>query len=139
MVARRALGQLREPFLRGRLPSQGFLIIRHRLAVPHGFEAPWVLARSWPAPGQLLGRCLNDTAHPSLAHIRMGRLVVVEIDHVIDWAVVDAYGSVLDGGWSQAVRWEPLAPAPRVGDPPIVVGHTVNPRAGRTGSPSPDN
>jgi hypothetical protein len=103
-AARAELGLLRQRFLRGDLPRLGHLIVRHRLAAPGVVAAPWVLARSWRVPARLLGRCLNDATHPSLPHIRMGRLVVVELDQVIDWAVVDAFGSVSEGGWSRDLR-----------------------------------
>jgi hypothetical protein len=111
--ARGQLSRLRYRFLHGQLPPLGHLIVRHRLAIPGGSEAPWVLARSWRIRAQLQGRCLNDAVHPSLAHIRMGRAVVVEVDQVVDWAIVDAYGSIIDGGWSRNLRWAPARPPER--------------------------
>ncbi|OHV35584.1 MULTISPECIES: hypothetical protein [Pseudofrankia] len=102
--ARGQLGQLRHRFLRGQLPPLGYLIVRHRLVVPGGSEAPWVLVTSWPLPTWLRGRCLNDASHPALAHIRMGRTVTVGVHDVIDWAVVDANSEIAEGGWSRSLR-----------------------------------
>ncbi|MDT3439695.1 MULTISPECIES: hypothetical protein [unclassified Pseudofrankia] len=103
-AARDQLDQLRRRFVRGQLLPLGHLIVRYRLVVPGGFEAPWVLVTSWPAPAWLLGRCLNDTVHPDLAHIRMGRTVAVGVDDVIDWAVLDASSEIAEGGWSRGLR-----------------------------------
>ncbi|WP_198152912.1 hypothetical protein [Pseudofrankia sp. DC12] len=114
--ARGQLGHLRQQFLQGRLPPLGHLIVRHRLAIPGGSEAPWVLTRSWRVRAWLEGRCLNDAVHPSLAHIRMGRAVVVDADQVVDWAIVDAFGSIIDGGWSRDLRWAPPPPEHRTID-----------------------
>ncbi|ADP84800.1 hypothetical protein [Pseudofrankia inefficax] len=137
--ARGQLGQLRLRFLQGELPPLGHVIVRHRLAIPGGSEAPWVLARSWRTRARLEGRCLNDAVHPSLAHIRMGRAVVVDVDQVVDWAIVDACGSVIDGGWSRDLRWAPPAPeqpppAPR---PPLPTGAPPRTRL-TTGAPAPN-
>ncbi|MBL7491570.1 hypothetical protein I6A62_26535 [Frankia sp. AgW1.1] len=128
--ARGQLGQLRQRFLQGQLPPLGHVIVRHRLAIPGGSEAPWVLARSWRARARLEGRCLNDAVHPSLAHIRMGRAVVVDVDQVVDWAIVDACGSVIDGGWSRDLRWAPPAPGqpPPAPRPPLPTGAPVGSR-----------
>jgi hypothetical protein len=100
-LVRRELGPLRHRFLLGRLPPLGHLLIRQRLAVPGGCEAPWVLATSWPVPGRLHGRYLNDAVHPELAHIRMGRTVWVSVDNVIDWVVLNAASEIVEGGWSR--------------------------------------
>ncbi|ONH22085.1 hypothetical protein [Pseudofrankia asymbiotica] len=122
-AARERLDQLRRRFVRGQLPPLGHLIVRHRLVVPGGFEAPWVLVTSWPAPAWLLGRCLNDTSHPELAHIRMGRTVAVGVDDVIDWAVLDAGGEIAEGGWSRGLRHAADLPdLPDQPDSPISTG-----------------
>ena len=73
-------------------------------------EAPWVLVQSWPAPSLLVGRCLNDAGHPALSYLRMGRTISVDAGLVVDWAVVDASGGIVEGGWSRHLRRLPALP-----------------------------
>ncbi|MBL7499635.1 hypothetical protein I6A84_37855 [Frankia sp. CNm7] len=124
-AAHARLGQLRQRFRRGELPPLGHLIVRLRLPVPGGYEAPWVLVESWRVPAQLRGRCLNDGVHPTLAHIRMGRASTVELDQVIDWAVVDAGGEIVEGGWSRHLRHAPDLPAAASVSAPVPVPVSV--------------
>jgi hypothetical protein len=110
-TARAELGQLRQRFLRALLPAFGHLIVRPRLVSPTGHEAPWVLAESWRVPTRIRGRCLNDATHPALAHIQMGRPIEVAVADVVDWAVIDASGEIVEGGWSRDLRRLPDLPA----------------------------
>jgi hypothetical protein len=101
LSARSELSSVRQRFVCGKLPEFGHLIVRHELAVPTGTEAPWALVRSWRTPAALFGRSLNDAVHPKLAHIRMGRPVLVHVETIIDWAIVSASGHILEGAWTR--------------------------------------
>jgi hypothetical protein len=128
--ARARLGGVRQRFRRGQLPPLGHLLVRPRFPVPgcpgqtadgpadgrkpaagaYAAEAPWVLVQSWRVPGLLLGRCLNDVRHPALAYLQMGRTLSVDAARIVDWAVVDAAGEIVDGGWSRELRRLPALP-----------------------------
>jgi hypothetical protein len=103
-AARSRLGEARRRFVDGDLPPFGHLIVRHRVEVPGGAETIWVRVSSWLDASSIRGRSLNDGVHPALAHIRMGRPVVVDVSTVIDWAVVSDDGGILAGAWTQRPR-----------------------------------
>ncbi|CAO5226779.1 hypothetical protein [Frankia sp. AgKG'84/4] len=103
-AARSRLADLRRRFLGRDLPPLGSLIVRHQVAIPDGAEWPWAKVSTWPSPTVLRGRSLNDGAHPSLAHIRMGALLRIPSADVIDWAIIDARGEITEGAWTRALR-----------------------------------
>jgi hypothetical protein len=103
-AARARLDEARRRFIGRDLPPFGHLIVRQRVEVPGGAEALWVMVTSWPDRASIRGRSLNDGVHPALAHIRMGRPVVVDSSAVIDWAVVSDDGGILEGAWTQQPR-----------------------------------
>ncbi|MCK9896662.1 hypothetical protein [Frankia sp. AgB32] len=105
-AARSRLADIRRRFLGHDLPPLGSLIVRHQVAIPDGAEAEWPWARvsSWPSPALLRGRSLNDGAHPSLAHIRMGALLRIPSADIIDWAIIDARGEIAEGAWTRGLR-----------------------------------
>jgi hypothetical protein len=107
-AARSRLAEARRRFLGHDLPPLGYLIVRHQVPVPDGAEWPWARVSTWPHPALLLGRSLNDGAHPSLAHIRMGLPLRIHRDDLVDWAIIDARGEIVTGAWTRRLH----APAP---------------------------
>jgi hypothetical protein len=103
-AARSRLGEARRRFIDGDLPPFGHLLVRQQLEVPGGAETIWVRVASWRDASSIRGRSLNDGVHPALAHIRMGRPVVVDVSTVIDWAVVSDDGAILEGARTQRPR-----------------------------------
>ncbi|MCM3921218.1 hypothetical protein ND748_05940 [Frankia sp. AiPs1] len=103
-TARSRLADVRRRFLGRDLPPLGTLIVRHQVAVPDGAEWPWARVSSWQHAALLGGRSLNDGAHPSVAHIRMGRPLRIRSTDVVDWAIIDARGEIIEGAWTRRLR-----------------------------------
>lgn len=103
-AARSRLTEARRHFLKRDLPPLGNLIVRQQVRVPDGAEWPWAIVSAWQHPATLRGRSLNDGAHPSLAHIRMGRQVLILAADVIDWAIIDARGDIVTGAWTRRLQ-----------------------------------
>ncbi len=59
---------------------------------------------SWPHATLLNGRSLNDGAHPSVAHIRMGRPLRIRSADIVDWAIIDARGEIAENAWTRRLR-----------------------------------
>ncbi|WP_250642667.1 hypothetical protein [Frankia sp. AiPa1] len=103
-AARSRLADARQRFLNQNLPPLGSLLVRHQVEVAEAAEWPWARVSGWPHPALLRGRSLSDGAHPSLAHIRMGLPLRIRSADVVDWAIIDARGEIVQGAWTRQLR-----------------------------------
>jgi hypothetical protein len=91
--ARASLPTARDRFLRGELPADAQLMVRHRAR--HGGRFAWARVTSWKDPDQVT---VADVGWELTPGVRLGPASVIEASAICDWAVwVDGKG-VVEGG-----------------------------------------
>ncbi|MFI6757920.1 DUF2314 domain-containing protein [Micromonospora sp. NPDC050417] len=99
-TARAGLPAIRERFVTGSLAGDLQLLVKYALTTAEGPEYVWAGVDSWQRPERILCTSACDAvADPT---VRIGAAVTVDAADVVDWALLDR-GSVVEGGWTQAV------------------------------------
>jgi hypothetical protein len=88
--AAQVLPKVRSRFLRGDLPPGGRLMVRYDAA--DADELRWARVESWDDAGHAV---IHDVGRELAPGVRLGPLVTIETEHIIDWGIwVDGSGVV---------------------------------------------
>jgi hypothetical protein len=102
--ARATLTDARRRFVDRTLGLDQRLIVKFRLPVPGGHEYPWLFVTSWKSADRIHGTSANDAQRDPA--VRVGKPLVIGIDHVVDWGIwIDGRGLV-EGGWTNTALGE---------------------------------
>jgi hypothetical protein len=98
--ARAGLTDIRGRFESGALGPRKKLLMKYALPTNQGSEYVWAYVTSWRDPFRILATSAADAVYDP--RVRAGRPVVVDTAAVVDWAVEDDEGGIVEGAWTQA-------------------------------------